>query len=233
MTDDRAQAAAERGSVYELLATVFRQPLSGDQLRRLRSKPLAQALANAGLDLGHGFLEAQEAMVLEELAIDYTQLFHGPRDQITPYESVQTGREGASLNGRAAEQVRDFMALAGFELNAEAHELHDHIGVELAFVAGLAGEEAQAWRAGDASAARQRLATQRSFMDAHLGRWAPRFAHAVQAKAETDLYREMGRLLAAFIESERTMLALEGAAEADSDVDGPSVAEATKAPCGA
>jgi TorA maturation chaperone TorD len=206
---DQAGSAAERGHLYALLATVFRRPLNAEQLRRFRSAPFINALAEAGLDPGRRFVEQPEADLLDELAVDYTRLFHGPRDHITAYESIQAGPEGASLNGAAADRVREVYVSAGFAVNREAGELPDHVGVELAFMAELAGEEVQAWQNGDSEDAGGLRRAQRAFLEAHLGRWATDFADQVQAKAATAFYREFARLLGGFLETERTMLGQE------------------------
>jgi TorA maturation chaperone TorD len=230
---DEARSAAERGNLYGLLATVFRRPLCGEQLRRFRAAPLMSALAEAGLDPGPRFATQAEADLLDELAVDYTQLFHGPRDHIAAYESIQTGPEDAPLNGAAADRVRDVYASAGFTVNREAGELPDHIGVELAFMAELAGEEALARQAGDGAAANKLRRVQRDFMEVHLGRWAADFADQVRARATTAFYREFARLLGGFLETERTMLGRERNAAGQAGVGEGSRRPVRRATCGA
>jgi TorA maturation chaperone TorD len=205
MTADRSAIAAhQRAGVYELLASLFHRPLSDEILRGLRAPPLLGALAAAGVDLDREFLERPETTLQDELAVDFTQLFHGPRGHVVPYESVQTGSEGAGLDGPAASAVRQFLGSEGLELGV--YELPDHVAVELALMAALAKAEAHAWNAEDPGEAERLRSRQRDFMTAHLGRWAPRFARAVAAKATTNFYREMAWLLADFVEAERLLL---------------------------
>lgn len=204
MALDQAEDAERRAGIYGLLAALFHRPLSGEALRALREPALRSGLAAAGADLDQTFLERPEPALLDELAVDFTQLFHGPRGHIVPYESVQTGSEGAGLDGAAALGVRRFLGSEGLEIGVG--EPPDHIAVELALMAALAKAEAHARDADDTGEAERLRSRQRDFVTVHLGRWAPRFACAVATRATTTFYREMARLLADFVEAERRRL---------------------------
>jgi TorA maturation chaperone TorD len=124
-----AAIAEERSDLYRFLSIVLRAPLSAPMLRKIRSKAFMAALSAAGVTLDSEFAGAAEASLLDALAVDFTFLFHGPGGHIAPYESVQTGRDGGELNGRAATAVRHAIETSGFYVDPEARQLPDHISV--------------------------------------------------------------------------------------------------------
>ena len=84
--------------------------------------------------------------------------------------------------------------------------LPDHLGVEVAFLAALAGREADAaarQASGEADAAR---ATARGFLHEHVGAWLPLFAGELQGRAITDTWRLAGAVLARHLDDERQRL---------------------------
>ena len=104
--------------------------------------------------------------------------------------------------GAAAEEVRRFMAEAGFAVPPETGELPDHISVELTFMAELARREAKALEADDHKTAEFAASLQRRFLTTHLGRWAERFARKVWDRATTPFYAAMAELLSGHIADE-------------------------------
>jgi TorA maturation chaperone TorD len=203
MSGRAVTTAAARGQLYELLATVFRRPLDARHLERFRAPTMRAALSAAGVDPGEDFVDGDGPTLLDRLAIDYTQLFHGPGEHIAPYEGIQLGRD-EELMGAAAVNVRRFMAKVGFAVLPESGELPDHISVELAFMGELARREAKALEAGDQNRAEFAASLQRRFLAAHLGRWADQFARRVQDRATTPFYAAMAKLLTGFVADERT-----------------------------
>jgi TorA maturation chaperone TorD len=197
-----AITAEARAHLYDLLATVFRRPLDARRLERLRAPEMLAAMSAAAIDPGQDFINGDGEAVLDRLAIDYTQLFHGPVERISPYESIQLGN-GDELMGPAAEEVRRFMAEVGFSVPPETGELPDHISVELAFMAELARREAEALEADDGKTAEFVAALECRFLTAHLGRWAERFARKVWDRAATPFYAAMAELLSGHIADER------------------------------
>ncbi len=204
--DTVANSAQMRAGVYDLLATMVREPLSATTLRPLRDPAMLQALSEAGMGLDEAFRNGDEAQLQETLAVDYTQLFHGPRNHHPPYESVQTGGEEGELNGDAAREARRFFDTAGLAFDAECRELADHLSVELACMAELARLETAARETGDAVQVERRVEEQTRFLERHLGRWAPDFGRIVADRADTNFYRQAGRLLTGFVETELTNL---------------------------
>jgi len=202
MSGGAATTAAARGQLYDLLATVFRRPLDARRLELLRAPEMLAAMSAAAIDPGQDFINGEGEALLDRLAIDYTQLFHGPVERISPYECIQLG-DGEDLMGAAAEEVRRFMAEVGFSVPPETGELPDHISVELAFMAELARREAEALESNDRKTAEFIASLQRRFLAAHLGRWAERFARKVWDRAATPFYAAMAELLSGYIADER------------------------------
>jgi len=198
VSNGAAITAAARAHVYDLLATVFRRPLDAGRLERLRAPEMLAAMSAAAIDPGDDFINGEGEALLDRLAIDYTQLLHGPVERISPYECIQLG-DGDELMGAAAEEVRSFMAEAGFAVTPESGELPDHISVELAFMAELARREAAAVEAGDQKTVEFVASLEGRFLTAHLGRWAERFARKVWDRAATPFYAAMAELLSGYI----------------------------------
>jgi putative dimethyl sulfoxide reductase chaperone len=208
---DADRAIVERANLYGLLAEIWRGPLSLVTLRALREPDFLSSLHNAGADPGDAFRQQPEDELLEALAVDYTQLFDGPRGHMPPYESVQRARDGGELNGEAAAHIRGFLADRGFRLTEQRDNLPDHIAVELEIMAALLQLEADAWRAGDREAVQQCRDDQRAFFVAHPGGWGPEFGRRIEARAETTFYQAVGRLLTGFLEVEASELSGSGA----------------------
>lgn len=197
---ESASTALARAGVYELLAMVFHAPLAAESLRRLRSDEFLEVLEDAGMRLDDDFKLSDEQTLLKALAVDFTQLFHGPRQHRVANESVQTG-EGA-LKGAASGAVQEFYRSVELLLNETHVELPDHISVELAGMAALARAEAEALDTGRRSEARRRARHQAEFLVSHLGRWGPDLGRWVGSRARTPFYREAGHLLAEFLEAD-------------------------------
>ena len=206
MNGGAAMITAARGHVYDLLVIVFRRPLDARHLERLRAPEMLAAMSAAGIDPGDDFISGDSEVLLNQLAIDYTQLFNDPVERIAPYECIQRG-DGDDLMGAAANEVRRFMAEVGFSVSPEGGGMPDHISVELAFMGELIRREADALGAGDQQTADFAASVQRRFMAAHLGQWAERFARKVWRRATTPFYAAMAELLGGFIAEERSAIA--------------------------
>lgn len=189
---------------------MFREPLRPPALRAITSEQFLAALDEAGVALGDGFRDAPESELLDELALDYTQLFHGPREHIPPYESVQTGGANAMLNGEAAVRVRRFLEANGLVLKETCHELPDHLSVELEVMAALLEREADALDRCGLTEAERWAEQQRLFLQRHLGAWTADFGRRIARRAESAFYRELGRLLTDYIETEQARLETPG-----------------------
>ena len=193
-----SKLAAERGYLYGMLSAVFRRPLDDKGLAALRSPEMLAALKSAGIDLGDDFASGNSAELLDLLAQEYTQLFHGPGNHIALYEGILCDGD-AELQGKTCDAVRAFMGEIGFQVVPESGELGDHLSVELAFLAELCSREAAALETGDNDTAEFAACMQRQFHAAHLGRWADSFADKVKIRAELPFYVAMANLLEEFV----------------------------------
>lgn len=199
---DLARTALERSELYGFLAMIFSEELSPENLRRIRSAELMQALARAGVALDGDIAQRPEANLLEEMAVEYTALFLGPGGHISPHESVHIESDG-TLWGPSTGEVKRYIESAGFAYDPEDHRMPDHISIELEFMAALAGQEARAYRDEDYAEASRRIGLQKKFLAKHLGKWAPAFCRQVAERSELTFYREIAHLAAAFLKAER------------------------------
>lgn len=100
---------------------------------------------------------------------------------ILPYEGVFRDPEGL-LGGPATSAVAAACAAAGWA-PPDRGESPDHAAVELAFLAWLAGGEADALRARDGAGRARRAAQRERFAAQHALRWLPALAAALEAAA--------------------------------------------------
>lgn len=199
--------ALERSWLYGLLAAVFRREPGADLLGRIKTADFAQALSNAGLDLGGEFYEKSEDVLRQELAIEFTRLFYGPGRHISPHESVQLKRGSGTLWGEETVAVKRIIEAAGFDFEDEFNGIPDHISVELEFLAKLTHLEAEAWREGDCAAAGNALEWQHYFVARHAGKWMPGFCRKVSKDAGLPFYAVFASLLRQFLAGEKAEIA--------------------------
>ena len=198
-----ARTAIEISNLYGFLAAIFRQEISAELLGKLRSVELRETLAEAGVTLDDRLLRGPLLKVLEELAVEFTALFLGPGEHISPHESVHV-KEGGLLWQAETAAVRRYIQATGFQYNEEFTGMPDHISVELEFMAELTRREGEAWEKGDTDTAANCLQHQSHFMAEHLSKWASGFCSKVIARADLPFYRDIAQLTADFIESEKT-----------------------------
>ncbi|MDP6787367.1 MAG: molecular chaperone TorD family protein [Rhodospirillales bacterium] len=198
-----ARTAVERSNLYGFLASVFREEVSAGLLKSIKEPEFLGALSESGVDIETDFLDRPEEQVLEDLAIEYKALFLGPGGHVSPYESAQIEGGSGLLWGPETIAVKRYIETAGFHYKPDYHGLPDHIGVELEFMAELAGKEAAAWRDGDVAKASNCLQFEHEFLADHLGAWAPAFCRQTTERAELSFYRDVARLTADFLAAEK------------------------------
>jgi TorA maturation chaperone TorD len=191
-----------RSRVYGLLAKVFRAEPGEELLARLRDPSTTQSLSELGLFLGPGFHDPPLDQLVEDLAVEYTQLFVGPGPHLSPHESVhcESGevRDG-ELWGPQTVKVKAFIEAAGLSYADSFHEMPDHLSVELEFMAKLTAHEAERWQAGDEENALGSLRIQRRFFDEHVNQWVPRFCQKILDRNESEFYGKMAELTRAVL----------------------------------
>lgn len=133
---------------------------------------------------------------LDHLRADYTRLFIGPGKVLAPlWESVHSGEERLTFQQETLD-VRQWYQRFGLEAVNQYHEPDDHIGLEFAFLAHLAGRALAALEQDDQQAFVFLLQAQRQFLAEHLLRWAFAWCALVEKHGQTDLYRGLAQLVA-------------------------------------
>lgn len=202
MTNEASKGSAARGQLYSLLAMIFRKPLDAPKLERLRAPEMLAAMKAAGINLDEEFTKLDVNELCEILSVDFTNLFHGPKNKIMPYECIMIG-EGTDLRGDATKRVQEFMANVGYSVAAESGEQPDHVSVELAFMSDLAMREYEAAESENQVLAARSREIQDSFLEEHLGQWAGLFAAKVKARAQTKFYAAIADFAAELVEMDR------------------------------
>ena len=203
------ELAGQRGSIYGLLATVYRREMTSDLLHQIKDPQFLGVLSDLGIELNNGFFRKPDKELLEDLAVEYTRLFLGPGKHISPHESVHHKKEGTQsdqLWGESTADVKKIIESSGLEYKTEYTGLPDHISVELEFMQQVILREEQAWQDDDAKTALLCQGNEKKFVDEHLFRWVPEFCEKVITEADLPFYREVARLTRTFIEFEKQEL---------------------------
>ena len=199
--EDLASSVVEVSHLYGFLALIFREEISVELLRMLRTPQMQQNLLDVGIELDETFLTEDEQTLLESLAVEYTALLLGPGGHVNPHESVQADKDGYLWGERTA-AVRDFIERAGVDYSETFNGIPDHISVELEFMAMLTRFEGEEWQAENAERAANCLEYEREFLTVHLGIWCTQFCQQIIEQAEVSFYRQMAGLLRDFVASE-------------------------------
>jgi TorA maturation chaperone TorD len=203
------ELAGQRGSIYGLLATVYRQEITSDFLKQIKDPQFLGVLSDLGIELNNGFFRKPEKELLAALAVEYARLFLGPGKHISPHESVHHKRDDGQwgqLWGESTAEVKKIIESAGLEYKTEYSGLPDHISVELEFMQQVIQREEQAWQDDDKETALLCQENEKKFVDEHLFCWIPDFCEKVITEADLPFYREMARLTRTFIEFEKQEL---------------------------
>jgi TorA maturation chaperone TorD len=138
----------------------------------------------------HGLSDAD----FDAIRSDYTRLFIGPaRPLAPPWESVSLSVSGLTFQEETLE-VRRWYARQGLQFEKLHKEPDDHIGIELAFIAHLAGLAVRAIEDADEAAFNQAVAAHMGFLTEHLLHWGPEWSRLMVDSAVTEFYQGIGRL---------------------------------------
>lgn len=202
-TYDLAQGAA-RADLCRYLAACYYEPTPAFAEERMFAALLAAAqslgdeYATSARRLGEAFADT----ALPELLVDYTRLFIGPLGTLArPYGSVWLGGD-VTLMQDSSVAVQALYEEGGFAIDEAFRELPDHVAAELEFLYLLIHQQNVAQARSELDAVHANADLRRRFLDAHLGRWAPAFARAVEEGAQTPFYRELAALTARFVAAE-------------------------------
>lgn len=181
-----AETRAARGGMYRLLGQLWREELT--QTTHAQLLAVAQEFESAG-----GQLPQHTGETLDQLSVDFCQLFIGPRGHLPPYQSVwQTG----AFCGDALISARKFADLVGLERNPGGI-LEDHLGVQLEVMSriltlGDSGDEEQQAAA---------VEIEREFFATHLT-WPEPLLDAVAKQAATSFYQSLAAMTKSFLQME-------------------------------
>ena len=200
------ELAGHRSNIYGLLAAIFRQEMTSDLLKQIKTPPILGIFSTLGINLNNGFLKKPEHELLEDLAVEYARLYIGPGKHISPHESVHRKRDDGQwgqLWGPSTAEVKKFIESAGLSYQSEYTGLPDHISVELEFMQQVTLAEEKAWKEGDTDLARVCLENEKKFIEEHLVDWIPDFCDKVINEAELPFYRMVAELTKKFIVFEK------------------------------
>jgi TorA maturation chaperone TorD len=147
-----------------------------------------------------------------------------------PYETEYIPSKFTFQRSNGLADVAGFYRAFGLDPSRQCPERHDHIVLELEFMAHLSGLLQQAERCRDASQV-ERIEicrqAQRRFLAEHLGWWAPVFATLLARRAQGGFYEAAARFLSALIPAERVQLNVEprSQASAPSKIERPEECE--------
>jgi TorA maturation chaperone TorD len=203
--NDKITTTAQRGNVYGLLASLFREEVSPEFLQQIKDPKFLKVLTDLGADFPPDFFLTPDVELLENLAVEYTRLFLGPGKHISPHESIHHQKDGASwgqLWGDSTVDVKRFIETAGLEYHGDYNGMPDHISVELEFMQQVALRKEQALKEGDLEGAEHCQKIEKKFIKNHLSPWVPDFCKKIIDQAELPFYREVAALTKSFIEFE-------------------------------
>ena len=129
------------------------------------------------------------------LQTDYARLTIGPAQPLAPpWESVYFNEDHMIFQEQTV-QVRSWYRRFGLEPEKLHQEPDDHVGLELSFLAYLAGLGLQALEAQDEPRLLSTIQSQRQFLAEHPMKWVPAWCARVEQYAHSDFYRALGCLI--------------------------------------
>jgi TorA maturation chaperone TorD len=137
-----------------------------------------------------------------------------------PYETQYCPQTFSVFRSHQLGDIAGYYRAFGLEPSSESPQRHDHIALELEFMAWLNTKTLYAMEQGDADNERLCRDAQQSFFEQHLGWWTTAFALALRQKADgikderqlatpaKSFLGAVGVFLAAFIAAERGLLGI-------------------------
>ncbi len=206
MTKKMVETATQRSNIYGLLSLIYRTEVTKDLLAHIKKPEFLSVLSDMGAKLEDDFLKGPEDKLIEDLAVEYTRLFLGPGQHISPHESIHhdTGDgDWGQFWGRSTVEIKKFVETSGLKFKSDYTGLPDHISVELEFMQLAAKREMQALEEKDNDGLLYCLKMEKMFIEEHLVKWVPIFCDKIISEAELSFYREIAKVTKNFMEFEQ------------------------------
>lgn len=203
-------ALAARQYLYRAFQCLFGNDPREEAWDALDAELLEEACGILGVE-GAPFARALDCVLgapslREATACEYTAALVGPGALPSPpWESAQLSGDGVLFTPVTLE-VRNAYRAQGLLPQQYPAVADDHIALECGFLAELAAHALGAFAAHDTERCASALEASRSFAEAHLLRWADRFAERMDGE-KAPLYAAAAGLLAAFAEADGRWLA--------------------------
>ena len=182
--------AAARSNTYRLLARFWQTEVNADLLQVLRTPPLSEAFVAAG-----GVLPNDDPATVEQLAIDFCQLFVGPKNHLPPFQSVWVHGQ---LDAEPTVSMQRYCEIVGYDVSElPSGMLLDHLGAQLEVMAHVLQIVSETER--DQLEPVRELG-RRYFLE-HL-MWAADLLAATEAQATTEFYVSLAMMTRQFLDSE-------------------------------
>ena len=135
---------------------------------------------------------------LDEIRMDFLQLFSDASGHLLPYESLYNYElpDAPRLWGKATEEVQKLYHANGLMIDEEIDIIPDHLSAELLFMAHLVEN-------GPAE-------LEESFLENHIKTWVPDYCSEIPQFAQTDFYIDAAALLKEFISADAEELGIGG-----------------------
>ena len=183
--------------VYRLLGRFFSSELDEATWSLLLEPPTFEVLRELGIQPPERLAGSSVEEQLEDLAIDFCQLFVGPKDHLIPVHSVWSeGRYDAS----AAQSLSQFLAAIGVRDPRQDSAMPvDHLGNQLTLMSQLLERQAEGINGEDNETPWDQIAQQ--FSERFL-RWPGPLLKQMESKAESEFYQSLAGVTYRFLEAE-------------------------------
>lgn len=197
--EEAINQALARSSIYSFLSPLYLYPFE-EALSALNWEETKEAAAILG-NL-NGFKEVLESIRgpvkdSESLQTEYIRVFGHTISTVFPLYETQYGEAHVFQQAQDLADIAGFYRAFGVQASDQVKERHDHISIELEFMAFLAYKQAYALESdGEDKAEVCRLA-QEKFLNDHLGRWVPFLTERLETAGS--FYQKLARLTEMFL----------------------------------